>query len=74
MERGAGDAVFEKDLFNLEETELRLGLPGTDESGLKKSRNSKRPFSESSDVSGSSKGSCVAPHHEEDHESAPAPK
>ncbi|XP_030541223.1 auxin-induced protein 22B-like [Rhodamnia argentea] len=74
MERGVGDAVSEKDLLNLEETELRLGLPGTDESRHKKSRNSKRPFAESSDVSGSSKGSCVAPHHDEDHESAPAPK
>lgn len=74
MERGVGDAVFGKDLLNLEETELRLGLPGSDESGQKKARNGKRPFSESSDVSGSSKGSCVAPHHDEDHESAPAPK
>lgn len=74
MERGVGDGVFGKDLLNLEETELRLGLPGTEESGQKKSRSGKRLFSESSDVSGSSKGSCVAPHHDEDHESAPAPK
>lgn len=62
--------AFEAD-HNLKATELRLGLPGTDESENQQTRNNKRALHETAE-DGGAKGGCDAKHGGQ--ESAPTAK
>ncbi|KAI3469682.1 hypothetical protein Pfo_026345 [Paulownia fortunei] len=67
--------AHESDL-NLRATELRLGLPGTDECEdvVSAAKNNKRSSPESAEESTASKGILAAMSSDSEHETAPAPK